>query len=151
MIEQGGDLTQWTQASTTDYRKRKEVIEALKNTLLSPVPKKKKVKPQFYPKSPWVVGEIFTFQFNKKANKELQEKWVALHVVSVNTWHDIDEVIPDSHQVYFCFFDWVGNKPPILDELLGANYLEYFKQEGQIVPCIEEISALINWKLTSFK
>ena len=68
-IEQGTDLERWKKDEKL-YKKRKDVLEKLKEKLLSPQPKEKKISKYRLYRCEWSNGDTFAYQLKSEFAKE---------------------------------------------------------------------------------
>lgn len=128
LIESGGDVNKWKlMGKFKDVQKRKKVIEDVKAQLLMEMPARKKVKEEYYPISPWESGDVILYNINdKQSNSELQNKWVALHIVSVSTSINKNYDTRVDY-VSFMLFSWIGTNPNIVVNTLNeTSYVPLF-------------------------
>lgn len=121
-IDNGFDLNRWdSPGNEKNYKKRREVLQKLKDTLLSPMPKEKKIqKPSWIWTSPWSEGALLTYRIkDERSVKDYIGKFVLLRVIKVigNEKHGYT-----SESIGIGLYGWAGDEIP--DSSI-ANNLEF--------------------------
>jgi len=117
----------WDSAKT--WEKRKQVLNRLREKLLSEQPPRKRVSP--YPKfrCQWKRGDVFAYQFHKKVSEEYGAKGkyiIFRKVTDRDTWpYNVVPIIQ--------FYRWIGDEIPTLDEIQKMPFilvcnLKYIKE-----------------------
>ncbi|CAM3052800.1 hypothetical protein HAHI6034_12945 [Hathewaya histolytica] len=126
-IDSGEDLERWNiKGAEKDYEKRKKVLENLRETLLSPMPERKKVRKPTVIISPWKPGDVLCYQLNheKIKGEKYYGKYVLLRVLKILRYPfsvlKQDEYFEE--KVLFALYDWSGDEIPTSDI---TKYLEY--------------------------
>ncbi|VTQ88092.1 hypothetical protein [Hathewaya histolytica] len=122
-IDIGDDLERWNiKGAEKDYEKRKKVLKNLKETLLTPMPERKKVRKPTVIISPWKPGDLISYQLNHESIKgeKYYGKYVLLRVLEVIrdpiSVVKQDEYFQDS--IIFGLYNWVGDE----DIVSGGMY-----------------------------
>ncbi len=126
-MENGRDLERWNSKNNEkNYRKRRNVIEELKKTLLSPMPHAKKIKKPTVHHCPWNVGSLLAYRIVSNKNylrdNPCYMKYVLLRVVRVDR-HPISKLFDTGYYdetMMVGLYDWIGDEipdPEIVDEL----------------------------------
>lgn len=125
-IELGPDVNRW-RPGTADYKKRKEVLQKLKNTLMSPMPEAKEVRKKTRDWiCPWKVGDILQYKLTderlieKYPNKKYVGKYVLLRLVSIYTHKSHGTYLEDA---CFGIFSWIGDSVPNIDAVKDMDYV----------------------------
>lgn len=119
-IDKGSDLESWnTAGNEKNYKKRKQVLTKLRDTLLSPMPPEKKIKkPSWIWTSPWREGALLTYKIkNPDANERYIDKYVLLRVISVLQTESSGYI---TESIRIGLYGWVGDEIPdskIVDNL----------------------------------
>lgn len=120
-IDNDGGIDLW-EFNSKDRIKFKNNIYKLKDKLLSPMPKPKKItNPNNFVHNPWSVGDVYAFRFNKDELNHygFKGKYVVLQKIG-NTVPEGSEKYPNSViQVYDKIFDEI----PTLEEVKGLDLL----------------------------
>ena len=112
-IEEGTDLERWEEDKKL-YKKRKEVLEKLKEKLNSPMPEEKKVGKLKMLRSPWKDGDILLYQILDEDLKDHKyyKKYVILKVFKISKSKigtlPIEQYYDESNVV--ALYNWVGDK-----------------------------------------
>ncbi|CAM3053028.1 hypothetical protein HAHI6034_12940 [Hathewaya histolytica] len=127
-IDSGEDLERWNiKGAEKDYEKRKKVLKNLKETLLSPMPERKKVRKPTVIISPWKPGDVLCYQLNNEKIKgeKYYGKYVLLRVLKVlkKPFSVIKQEEYFQEDILFALYDWVGDKPPISDITKELEYI----------------------------
>lgn len=127
-IDSGEDLERWNiKGAEKDYEKRKKVLENLRETLLSPMPERKKIKKPTVIISPWKPGDVICYQLNHEKIKEEKYygKYVLLRVLKV--FREPFSVIKQDEyfeeDILFGLYDWAENEPPAGDITKELEYI----------------------------
>lgn len=75
IIDSGEGLERWKEAGTQLLKKRQDVLQKLKERLLSPQPPEKKIYKYKLYKCQWKVGDVFAYRFESEFAKEKGYKW----------------------------------------------------------------------------
>lgn len=127
-IDSGEDLERWDiKGAEKDYEKRKKVLENLRETLLSPMPERKKIKKPTVIISPWKPGDVLCYQLNLESIKEEKYygKYVLLRVLKVlrKPFSVIKQDEYFQEDILFALYDWVGDEPPEGDITKELEYI----------------------------
>jgi hypothetical protein len=116
-------LDVWEEAGEKDYKARVNVLEELKQQLLSPMPQEKKVSQYRIYKCEWKIGDIFAYKFTSEYSeeKDFYGKYIIFRKVSEGIWYP-GHVVPIIH-VYKMLYRGV---PDIKD----INILSYLPLSG---------------------
>ncbi|MBC5786898.1 hypothetical protein [Clostridium facile] len=125
IIDAGTDLERWQQDEKL-LKKRITVLQKLKDTLNSPMPAAKKMRPPSVWHSPWAVGDLLAYQITNPTilYPEFLHKYVLLRVIKIRKipflssmdtpWHD--------ESILVGLYQWYGDEIPNADIV---NQLEY--------------------------
>ena len=113
------ELERWRESGEKQTIAWISTLDKLQEKLLSPQPPEKKVS-KFRPyHCKWALGDVFAYRFSGDYSKEtgFWGKQFVFRKVSETDWYPL-HVIPVVE-----VFDWIGEEPPSLDELLGMPIL----------------------------
>lgn len=141
-VDNGQDLVLWdTKGNEKNYIKRKQVLQELKITLLSPMPEAKKIrKPSWVYKAPWEVGDLLVYKFTDERilkenhTTDFLGRYILLRVISIFK-SETNRMIA-SDECCVGVYGWVGDEIP--DKNI-VNSLEYIVIEDQEVPILGHI------------
>lgn len=111
-LESGKALESWEECSKTDYKKRQQVLEQLKEKLLSPMPAEKKIRvPKPY-ECEWKLGDVFAYQFTSDYSRErgVEKQFMVFRVTKLIQIRYDNSIQPE---VYV--YKWMGKELPSLD------------------------------------
>lgn len=88
VIELGTDLKRW-ESNEKLYNKRKEILEKLKEKLLSPQPKEKRMPKYRTYKCEWKNGDVFAYQLKSEYAKEqgLEGRYLIIQKIDEIDWY----------------------------------------------------------------
>ena len=88
IIELGTDLKRW-ESNEKLYNKRKEILEKLKEKLLSPQPKEKRMPKYRTYKCEWKNGDVFAYQLKSEYAKEqgLEGRYLIIQKIDEIDWY----------------------------------------------------------------
>ena len=88
IIELGIDLKRW-ESNEKLYNKRKEILEKLKEKLLSPQPEEKRMPKYRTYKCEWENGDVFAYQLKSEYAKEqgLEDKYLIIQKIDEIDWY----------------------------------------------------------------
>lgn len=88
IIELGTDLKRW-EINEKLYNKRKEILEKLKEKLLSPQPEEKRMPKYRTYKCEWENGDVFAYQLKSEYAKEqgLEDKYLIIQKIDEIDWY----------------------------------------------------------------
>ncbi|QEH67730.1 hypothetical protein [Cellulosilyticum sp. WCF-2] len=111
-LETGKGLEAWEECSNTDYKKREQVLEQLREKLLSPMPAEKKIRvPKPY-ECEWKLGDVFAYQFTSDYSKK---KGVENHYMVFRVIQLVRSKSDNSIQPVVQVYKWMGKELPGLD------------------------------------
>lgn len=143
-LEDESYLEHWKESGEKVYKKRKEVLETLKEKLLYEVnpPREKFPKcPKMYrTKTSWKVGDLFAYRILRtpvkwegwgeyghkleQAHKMLWNKYVILRVVEVSK-HPVSKIYPEldyQSNARMMLYDWIGEKLPSVEAVSELSF-----------------------------
>ncbi|CAM2876225.1 hypothetical protein HAHI6034_01105 [Hathewaya histolytica] len=137
-INIGDDLERWNiKGAEKDYEKRKKVLENLRETLLSPMPERKKVRKPTVIISPWKPGDVLCYQLNheKIKGEKYYGKYVLLRVLKVlrNPFSVLKQDEYFQERILFGLYDWSGDKPPTYDITNNLEYIPLQDYEDMVL------------------
>ena len=120
-LENDNGLERWEE-DPAGYKVREKVLAALREKLLSPQPKEKKVYKYRLYHNDWQIGDVFSYQFTGDYAKEngYLNKYVYFVKVGEASWWP-GHIIPE---VYV--YNAMSDKELSLDELREVDYLPQF-------------------------
>lgn len=121
LIEEGGDLKH--EYDSSNLKKRKIVLEKLKEKLLSEQPSRKKIPVAKPFLCPWKPNDVFIYQLNSDVYKETEYygKYVIILVHEIVN-HDV--VVPNlGDMLPVTFLKYSEKRPESIDDIEKANYL----------------------------
>lgn len=88
IIELGTDLKRW-EVNEKLYNKRKEILEKIKEKLLSPQPEEKRMPKYRTYKCEWKNGDVFAYQLKSEYAKEqgLEDKYLIIQKIDEIDWY----------------------------------------------------------------
>ena len=88
IIELGTDLKRW-EVNEKLYNKRKEILEKLKEKLLSPQPEEKRMPKYRTYKCEWENGDVFAYQLKSEYAKEqgLEDRYLIIQKIDEIDWY----------------------------------------------------------------
>ena len=88
VIELGTDLKRW-ESNEKLYNKRKEILEKLKEKLLSPQPEEKRMPKYRTYKCEWENGDVFAYQLKSEYAKEqgLEDRYLIIQKIDEIDWY----------------------------------------------------------------
>ena len=88
IIELGTDLKRW-EINEKLYNKRKEILEKIKEKLLSPQPEEKRMPKYRTYKCEWKNGDVFAYQLKSEYAKEqgLEDKYLIIQKIDEIDWY----------------------------------------------------------------
>ena len=88
IIELGTDLKRW-EINEKLYNKRKEILEKLKEKLLSPQPEEKRMPKYRTYKCEWENGDVFAYQLKSEYAKEqgLEDRYLIIQKIDEIDWY----------------------------------------------------------------
>lgn len=88
VIELGTDLKRW-EVNEKLYNKRKEILEKIKEKLLSPQPEEKRMPKYRTYKCEWKNGDVFAYQLKSEYAKEqgLEDKYLIIQKIDEIDWY----------------------------------------------------------------
>lgn len=135
-IDNGRDLDRWTQASESDYNKRKKVLLELQAKLLSPMPPTKKITKKYVTRCPWKAGDLLAYRVaSYKGAKEtgLFGKYVLLRVVKIKKY-GISKIMPTEFYdegMIVSLYNWCGDDIPNPDIVERLEYIPIIDYESK--------------------
>ena len=132
IIDSGEDLKRWEENDKQSIRKRKEVLQKLKNKITSPQPKPKKYKKRYKGKVDWDIGDILKYQM--KSGEFVLFRLVGIH-------KDKGGEFP-----IFEMFNWFGKSS---SERVKYQNLEIFPNQFMVLGWSEK--ELPNERISVFK
>lgn len=129
-LERGNDLQRWnTSNNQKNYKKRKKVLEDLKNMILSPAPPPTKVRKLTVCHCPWRVGSLLAYRIvtNKEvlADHPCFMKYVLLRVIKIQK-HPISSILPSEYydeSMLVGVYGWIGDEIPSLEIVKELEFI----------------------------
>lgn len=154
-IEEGKDLKRWEE-NKSQYKKRKKVLEELKEKLSSPQPEEKKVKKLILHKAAWKVGDVLLYQIKNEKFRESKwyHKYVVFKVIGIaktNIGSLPKEYSNEQNIVGLC--NWVGDCIPNFDKIKKLDFIQRKNTFGKSVDVLctftfkEKDLKFLNFKL----
>ena len=150
-ISLGTDLERWKE-NPKQYKKRKEVLDQLKEKLESQQPPEKKVSKIKFDRALWQIGEILSHQIT---NSELIDspwygKYIALRVVSTSRTNigSLPQDIYYNEQSIIALYNWVGDTPidtSKVNQLEFAQDIDIFNRLTDVMFAITEYDKNLNF------
>lgn len=109
VIHQGADILLFE--TPKQQVRRKMVLEKTKEQLLSPLPKRKKLKPLPVYRCPWKVGDVLAIQLSADQTFMNGNAFALLHLVKIEKYKP-SKYAPDdmySEEPWFMVYNWLGN------------------------------------------
>jgi hypothetical protein len=126
-IDNGGDCALFEKSEKT---KRQKVLQECKETLILPLPERKKVKIEKPCRiSPWKLGDIFAYRISEKnsQNAAFFNKYFVFIVTDVKHCERAFEEL-SFDEVCGVVLNKVFDKVPQLKDLEGVGYMRFFKK-----------------------
>lgn len=154
ILDSGVDEERWAEsARPADQRKRREVMEKLRQKLASVQEKPKKLRPYGYKRTRWKVGDIISLRFGLMADPTIKpppdKKYWPYHncygaALVVDFWEeDLGDIYV--HPVIACY-DWIGASEATEGLLQNVGFIEinahWLSDVDHLLWCIE-----VPWKL----
>lgn len=125
-LEKGNDLRRWDfPGNENNYRKRLQVLEKFKNTILSPMPEKKKARKPTVHHCPWKEGSLLAYRIitnEDVSDHPCLKKYALLRVIRIKR-RPISNICPNEYyneSMLVGLYGWIGESIPeqeIVDEL----------------------------------
>lgn len=116
-IENGEELEKWKENKEL-YKKRKEILEQIKEKLNSKMPEEKRIYKYRNYKCPWNIGDVYAYKI--KNNENYKGKYIIIMKISERIFHP-HNICPEVY-VYNKLFDEI----PKIEELNSIQYLPQF-------------------------
>lgn len=129
-LDSGRDLERWnTPNNQKNYRRRKEVLEKLRNTLESVMPEAKKIKKPSVRHCPWKAGSLLAYKISSSKllienNHPCLNKYVLLRIVKIKK-HPVTRRFETEYydeSMIVGLYDWIGNEIPDPEITSNLNY-----------------------------
>lgn len=120
-LESGIDLRRWN-ADPAGFRKRTQVLEALRKKLLSAQPPEKKISQYRLYYCQWELGDVYAYRLSSEYAKETgaDGKYLFFIKVGEKIWHP-------GHRIPVVYFYWkISDRILHLDELEELSYIPQF-------------------------
>ncbi|MDD3303775.1 MAG: hypothetical protein PHP54_02545 [Clostridia bacterium] len=147
-LDKGGDLDAWKEDGTAnEYKKRKEVLDNLREKLESKQPEERIIKVRKPYCIPWKIGDIFAYKLTQEQIKgtEYEGKYVVFQMVETFTSQSADtygDILP-----FVVFFDRIFDEIPKLEELENIKYLILATPETSLYVEIKPIYKMLFYSL----
>lgn len=84
ILADGADADSWAEAGESYVRKRRSVLEKLRETLLSPQPKEKRLRKPHVFRCGWTIGDVYAYQLKSEMAEVsmLSGKWLIMQKVN---------------------------------------------------------------------
>lgn len=130
VLENGRDLERWnTPENQKNYKRRKEVLAELKETLLSRMPPAKKVKKPTVHHCPWKTGSLLAYRIisNKSylSGRPCNMKYVLLRVVRIDK-HPLSNLFDTGYydeSMMVGLYNWIGSEIPDPKIVQSLDYI----------------------------
>lgn len=137
-IEDGNDLKRWDiPGNERNYKKRKKVLQELKETLTSPMPPQKNMRKPSVKHCPWKVGSLLAYKIVSDKeylqDKRCKNKYVLLRIVRISR-RPISSLFDTGYydeSMLVGLYNWIGDAIP--DPKIVQD-LEYVPLDGSIKP-----------------
>lgn len=135
-LKSGRDLERWSN-SEKNYKKRKKVLDELKNTIQAPMPERKKIKKPTVHHCPWKVGSLLAYKIisNKNlSNNPCFMKYVLLRVIKI-TKEPISKLFETKYydeSMWIGLYNWIGESIPDPEIVKELKYIPI--EEESILP-----------------
>lgn len=117
-LEHGNDLERWNfPGNEKNYKKRLQVLKDFKNTILSPMPEKKKVRKPTVHHCPWKAGSLLAYRIVSNeiiSNDPCFNKYVLLRVIKIKR-SPVSVILPTDfydESMLVGLYGWIGNEIP---------------------------------------
>ena len=133
MIDSGFGLDAWREAGEKTLQKRQKALQELRTELLSPLPPKKRIKPDVHTSDYYEIGDVFAVQFQTKdkpfvkhkdsgvtqeAFEALGGKYFLVQKVAVlKSWQSACVPEVADHWLIFRLFAGIYDRPPALHDV----------------------------------
>lgn len=89
IIDNGADLEEWNRDNNPLAAEREKVLLELKDKLMQPQPKRKRLKKEKQFRCSWKTGDVFAYQMHSEKSKELgfYEGYLLLQKVDESVWY----------------------------------------------------------------
>ncbi|MBR5252228.1 MAG: hypothetical protein IKV52_05345 [Oscillospiraceae bacterium] len=134
-LEHGCDLERWnSKGNEKNYKKRKKVLEELRETILSPMPEAKKIRKPRVRHCPWKEGSLLAYRIvtnkDKLSGHPCFNKYVLLRVARVykRPVSKLFETEYYDESMLIGLYNWMGSEipsPEIVDNLKYIPISEY--------------------------
>ena len=128
-IDSGIDLEKWKEEDEKLYKKRKKVLEELKEKLNSEQPAEKKVTKMKFHRAYWKVGDILLYQIldERLKNHKWYKKYILLKVVGIDRTNigSLPRDIYYNENDVFSLYNWIGNQKPDLQTLKNLKQIPF--------------------------
>lgn len=151
-LEMGGDLALW-EDDPKSYKKRKEVLEKLKNKLLSPMPPAKKIREPRQWHSPWKLGDLLAYKviYDKVKYPQMLNQYVLFRVVGIKKTYPSrfsKEYYWD--ELYLDLYNWHGFTLPSEKEIQKLHLVAKEEFEKEFKNRNKEEDAVAAWIASMF-
>lgn len=118
-LEETGELERWAESGEKQLNGWLETRKELKNKLLSPQPKEKKISSYRLYKCKWQLGDVYAYKFSGEYSREKEDfgKYIIFRKVSEDEWWP-GHIVP-----VVTFYKWMGKTLPSLGELKNLPLL----------------------------
>jgi len=151
-LEMGGDLALW-EDNPKSYKKRKEVLEKLKNKLFSPMPPAKKIRKPRQWHSPWKLGDLLAYKviYDKVKYPQMLNQYVLFRVVGIKKEYSSrfsKEYYWD--ELYLDLYNWHGFTLPSEKEIQKLHLVAKAEFEKEFKNRKTEEDAVAAWAASMF-
>lgn len=154
-IESGVDLERWnSQENQKNYKKRLKVLNDLKEKLLSPMPKEKKISKAKLMKSPWKVGDLLAYKITNDNMKKsaVYNKYALLRVIQIDK-SPISRIARDlafDESVLVGLYGWIGDVMPQSDITESLKFIPFSINNDPVFGKEVHTCAKLSWEKNSF-